>query len=1185
MKKIYKSKILFMLLLLFVCSIMINPIKAKAESYASRYAWRDDSGNIIIRTEDHQRTSAICYQTLGFTITRCELGTQNTIEDQYITVRFNGSLQDVPIGNGYTTSAFVMTESEYLSKIASVSGDWLADIQSEKPCWIMFDAIMCTWDYSLPDYRQFSGALLSDNNQDYRPNLSNPIPGVYDKFTKERLKYHTYGWYDPEKIETHFRIPLLYNGGEEAEPIESDELIARTGKKEPSFYAWNTSDEYDLFDGIPSGEDITSGYGADKWYGNFGIAQHTKEKEYIVSYDFVYHTYHEEEIYGDRDTDGDGINDASVVVGHETVEDSNSPHHYPVKYRLDRIASYYYVLGINLYELTKSDVYNSTYPGDVIHYDIPSSVPMEVELDGEMNPATVIDWTSDEDVHIKWPEPYNSTIVIDCGEGLSAAQAKARYYDGILHDDVITGEDPVKGVNIKNDLVEINGIKYMDNQWVENVVDARTKLIPYKLLTNGKDDATYLFQEESKTVTIPKDVANGSYATDIEVTYKKRVLNDMSLLAFTSATDGIRNHLKPGYEQNEPVYVHTPVISPASITDEEQTTQLINENRSAYSEADNNGNMPDGKAAYELILDNTYTIKFDPFSHDEHFKGYGWSGDPSKYDKYIKGKYVRFPFAIKLNDTFYKPDQDDGYTEWIEIDKYKFQFYIPPWAIENKLWNIQLKVEAYNVDDENGVNHSDATEGSANRELNGNHEAVNYVATYNIPVELSGIIYDFEVLGTDNYIAYVKLADLLDENGNVKYSDIAFCPRKEEKKQGMKNRLGKETVRYTLDGTTTTSWKPENTLPMGMGTSINQKDKGYLVATEDFCFSVKTIANLWDETGDTVEIKPNYRFYDKYGTLHKDIQVYYVKYGEPIRVGSKRDKNEIQYFNLMDNENIIRGSLFDAEYSLDDPIILGFNSVRHLTGDYHDPDLKYTILKKPFAAGYERMSIRDKVSTDARYLCSESPYTMEHLTLNSNMRTLTGNYEELAINEASSREHLALSDFNVDDETDDKMAYSMQTWYGKYSVPGELLVCDADTFEKLGATDQDKDGVIDYYDYLVQFIPEGKDDKGNPVKCVDTGSDFWLTNDFPYGYLMLNFDITTKNNNQGHLAYWSGNGLKDMWKLQGAKDKAEYGSPVLEETTKGAWPIRQINVESGDVAFINPNERIAVIGVQGLFTN
>lgn len=70
---------------------------------------------------------------------------------------------------------------------------------------------------------------------------------------------------------------------------------------------------------------------------------------------------------------------------------------------------------------------------------------------------------------------------------------------------------------------------------------------------------------------------------------------------------------------------------------------------------------------------------------------------------------------------------------------------------------MEFKVEAYNVDDENGVGHQEDQEDYANSEdLAGvrNNEAQSYVATYRVPVEVSGIIYNFEVIGTDDYFAY-----------------------------------------------------------------------------------------------------------------------------------------------------------------------------------------------------------------------------------------------------------------------------------------------------------------------------------------------------------------------------------------------------------------------------------------------
>ena len=109
----------------------------------------------------------------------------------------------------------------------------------------------------------------------------------------------------------------------------------------------------------------------------------------------------------------------------------------------------------------------------------------------------------------------------------------------------------------------------------------------------------YMFHEQEKTVTIPKDVPNGAFSTDIEVEYVRKIIADNMLKPFTSydllsdGQDSIYNHLKPGFEQNEPVFVHTPVIAPVTIKDTEETTQLITEHKTgsmSTTEEDDYGN-------------------------------------------------------------------------------------------------------------------------------------------------------------------------------------------------------------------------------------------------------------------------------------------------------------------------------------------------------------------------------------------------------------------------------------------------------------------------------------------------------------------------------------------------------------------------------------------------------------------
>lgn len=1166
MKKVTGIK-LYIIAVLGFFLLLTDFVRVDAASYIPRKIWRDDNGDILIQTTDTKGgKSRYVYRTIGWTITRCKLGTQEPIEEQYITV-FRPNSESVDIGNNNIVTCFVIKEDKILNKIAEADPQWLADIQSGECCYVLIDAIMITVDKKAEEKAQWSGFLISENNQDYLENPFNNKPGVYDKYNYKDLMYETYGWANPKAIESRFRIPVMWDSGEAPEPEITDEYVTTIGKNKPEFYTWNTSSEYDLSKAIPTGENITNGYGADKWYGSIDIGKHEETRTYTLSYDLVYREY--DPIY-DVDEEGNLVTDSNgnaIQIG--TVPRDE---HYAVSFQIPRKAVYYYVMGINVYELKQVNVGNSVYPGDNINYSLTGSdVPMKVILDGEENPISVTDWISVPQEHIQFPEPQTQTIQIFCGDGIGAAENYKAHLERVLYDDVIDGDDPIKEVISWNDLVEINGVAYLDNEKVSHANDTGKVISNYKPLSNGKDDATYVFHEKEKTVKIPEDVANGSYSTVIDVTYKRRILGDGSIVSFSSMQpDSITNHLKPGYEMNEPVYVHTPVISPVEIKDGEGNTQLIEENLTEHTGlTDKDGRVPDNKAVYELILDNNYTFDFSAAMHRE-IQGYGWSGDPSKYDKYVKGKYVCFPFAVQLKikgewSEFYETDDSirdedgeeklEGYTKWIELPENEIEFYIPPWAEEGAYYEVNYRVEATNVIDEDGVDHSDEEEGTANVTTNENNEAETYVATYVVPVELSGIIYDFEIIGTNAYERY---------NEELESGSLAFAPRKWEKKQGNKNRKGGTAVRYTLDGEITHNWKEVNTLPMSNGTSRTWEEKGYMVGGETFTFSVKTIANLWDENIDGIYIKPTYRWYDFDGTEHRDLQIYYwddtdnkqlIRYGsaadqaEMIRKEDDGSSNKFSFWNTT-----LAGSAWDSFYTMDKALTERLSSsVSDYTGNYHDKDLLFTL------------EYHNKISSQqwnlGNFLKKETlSYCMSSIELTSNMRLLTGKYEELERNLNQRRD--TLETFALDEQTHEKFRRSMQTWYGQYTIPANMLVCDADTFETMGITDKNRDGIVDYFDYLVETN-----------SSVDKNADFWLNkNQIVEGYLILNFDIKTVNNQRPHLSYHGGS--NDMWKVQGGKEDVIIGSEILEDTSGGRYPAKDIPVKSGDIAVVQPNESI-----------
>ena len=347
--------------------------------------------------------------------------------------------------------------------------------------------------------------------------------------------------------------------------------------------------------------------------------------------------------------------------------------------------------------------------------------------------------------------------------------------------------------------------------------------------------------------TIPSNQANGSYPTSINSANYKRVLLALAGEGTSASPDGIL----ADYAANEQIIVQTPVVAPVSIhgdtgnssasqgesdalTPSDGTTQLAGQTAT-------DGRNPD---LTQLRLDETYWFKFDPRTHLQT-QGYSdidaaadgkfdntWDDDTIKFDKYVKAKYVHFPFAVCLYEngsstpTYYPYvsdenadnyliklyDKDDGdTTENIEWTK----FYIPAWAIEGSYADddgIRYKVESINVTTDDGADYRNdpaAEHDSLNDDGSDlmHPDEQYYTATYDIDVQVSGWIYDFQVIGTNN-------RDLYDPEMSAEISkswhDLVypFCFSFEEKKSGTLNRFGgddrcssfDEYVRYSKTG-------------------------------------------------------------------------------------------------------------------------------------------------------------------------------------------------------------------------------------------------------------------------------------------------------------------------------------------------------------------------------------------------
>lgn len=1040
-------------LLIFISTLMGAAYTAMAagigDTEVTDSIYLDDNGNFVFMSYDKKATSTTRYKTVGFTISRCVSNKKEEyVPDEYIKVPLSTSNTPQEIVSETPThicSKWTINADFVMSQIQSMYPDWYDALQQEKGYFLKFDAIMVI-------IRNGSPSGMIGANGTY-------FGTVYDKHSKEALK-NAENWADPDKLDTHF--DKYFFVGEMVEDdltgstdAPADEFVETIGKNDPYYRTYNeaATGEFDLSLGIPTSEDVHNGFEVDGWFGTLDVGKHEAEKTYTFTFSITY--------------------DVPYVGGvTQTTEDYT--------YTVTRKAAYFYIQNMALYDFGDAFIENSVYPGDTIVYTgEPDTVTFDVSVNGVTNPETVDTWVPDDSKHITWPEAGTYTSAISAStyeDGKSAAKSAA--------------EAAVGKATVVNDRICINGIVYMDN-----TPAAGDEPLTYSLI--GEDD--YAVEYFDETVTIPSNVANGVYPTEMQVRFARMEPKTLASKIFTEL------HIKEGYENNEPIHVHTPVISPVTIIDPDtgnryqgEHTQLIEENRVNVD--------------YELLLDGTYTFKFDPELHRE-IQGYGWSGDPSKYDKYTAFKEVMFPFDVEVNGQYFNKD------EWITLPDFQQNtFYITPWTVEKPIYTIKYRVAPENVVDENGINHIDDTEWLANTDM------AQYVATYEITVEVSGRMYGFQAVGVND-------SDMFDgyDGSHASGAKIPFCPDEQEKKAGIKNRIGENDVRVTKDGSINNAWDEANTLPFANGVSNVYEDMGTLYAGTEFSFTFMTMANLQDESGDSITVTPTFRYVEENGTVHEyeDIDVYYNSdAGTYIKAGSSRDRANIHEVSLSNEE-------FKEAYTREQ---------LKTTVDFHN-------------------ELTGDVLTDKQYLKrSYEASCFSRISLKNPLRLLAGGYEELERNLSNpmdSLEIIGTPEDPIDGDHEKLLKASIQKWYGTYYVPGELFV-------------------------HLKEAGEGDDPAWEYAQTHDglsSDSDFWEKG----GYLVINFEIASKNNGVEHLEYFPSEleinegriseGDKDQWYIE------NFGVPddpanLQSRTVKAGYTDTEIEVRSGDVAVVFLDESL-----------
>lgn len=1153
----------------------------------------------VFQTENKTRVSNTYYHTVAWEFSRTVAGTKDYYLDasgnrEYVTFDiFHLNEVEYNKSNGSTIATYTLQLDDLLNTIRAKDQGWYDEIMalmnSDQTAYMMVDAVIqvtrdggSIWSGYITPNGQYRGTLYTHEN----------YTNLYSIFTNQRVR---------DGIDTHYNIDIAIGDNVPDIPVpdddipdssvhfdrmiiekdyedsntstnSSDDLYCGDTYSSPTIYTYNASDTFDLANGIPTTESFTNGIDVSTWFGHVGVARVKQSYPVTVDYDVTVNfpeqatgTYHcsynrggetENTIagtieYGNATWNGDDWEGSYTitVTRHATFTGSYT-------YLFEN--TYYSIYEMKLFEFADASVYNDAigsvdyvvdpniqysatiYSDDAVSSNGTKSVS---SADGSYysNWKYNISYPVESDPHVTLPTITDAdkelTETLDY-DSLPASETIKQYVI-----DTVNARFSDRTLAVKNDSLSMNGRTYMteDNISFEFVTGSQ--------LPVGPEENDYINHTTGnlaeQTVTIPEEMANGTYYTSIAAEYKymgamsgvrqmptiQDTADDPTYNAIWGVEDYIVNDGRT-FKQNEPIVVHSPIISPFNITIPGETT----------AEVQTQAKQSDAVGA-QLILDNDYSLNF---KWQQYFamKGYDM---PAGWTKYVKTKYVRFPFSVEVNGKYYDIKRDDitagqahvndddanelmetnaGYTAWIDVGAVEqVTFYLPTWATEGIYGSDSATDQArydYNslpVQVKCYANNYVKDFGQIGEEYEANQTLIdgttyNYVATYDYPVQISGVIYDMTALSVNDEQFF---------GGIERRTGVwQFFRNDQDKKLGFSNRFGTNATRYFYTGDVNTSWEYVNTLPFTTGKNNVFSDMGYLIKGNKISFELRTIGNLNGEN-DTIVVKPTYRYIDENGNVYEDgkFHLYYTDEGDPyIAFGSEKDKEHSESMAIGDQ--------------------------------FCDMDLY------PFRS-YDQIQFTadtfDRTWNNVAHIETET-FCATGITLYPTQRLLSGDEEQLEVNQYNSAADALRYNSGLDRISGKQYTAfkkSMQTWFGEYRVPNYLFVSLVD--ESTGM------------DAFKTAMEEGE--------YVTDSSDCWKEG----GYLVLNFEIITYRDGHEHLHYYMNDDLSGKWLNMWTR---EQGGISDVTTVRSGRAVNDIQLRTGDVAVINMTRRFSDRYVNGI---
>lgn len=954
------------------------------------------------------------------------------------------------------------------------------------------------------------------------------------------------------------------------------------GKASVDVKTYNTSSEYDLNENsnpkgrIPSGETLTNGIKVDKWYATYNLTKNTVPSQIAK----VYYTYKWDEYYG---TDADyayggsatvdaGDNSYSSNYGYEvtktydvvdksnlvctnktkththtdscygtkTVKDVHwKGKHTETAYATKQVERSIYYYTINTYDVLtfrKAEITcentsgTSAYSGETLIYSYKAGDSVKVSVNIDKSAKNHVTHT---------PQTKYVTVTGNSWEDCDKKAEAQLDNDAdrfIAHNDSLVVTDTYKGVATTHTFISGDSFVSGSEKLPVNVEN-------YDFPDMTSDKYTGL----EKQVTIPFTCPNGYYYTSGDYFYQSIVkkTSGMNIHKYASETHTAylaseNERILSGYTQNEPIFVHTPVVTNVDLTGSSET-QLVKENTELVD--------------LQLRLDNKYSFQFDIEKH-LNLLGYSLNGEEKMYSKYVSSEYgaeVRFPFDVAIVTNSGGEDIFTYYTEntWIRVDyNAETYFYIPSWAKETDYGEIYFRVFAYNFDALSDdvkntlYNNIDAQDNVNNILSDTNSENQHYIAYTKMAIQLSGYVYGLEVTGCNDKLIFDSENGVNWENNTVAVNQQEqFAKKENEYKSGTKNRLGQTILKLTKPyeylnlqiHKAVSDWNTKYTLPFANGSAEAITDclgKGTTIA-----FTVNTISNLWN-SGDTLQITPRFRYVTEDGKGY--------------------DYDEIQvYYDFVDNKFTKQGSDNDVMNNTALTGVLMYDSL--FVDTYTDDNIKdtatiYSNIHSMNTSRWNKYGTSQVLYTNAGDGVTDL-YSLSNIVIPEKLKLFTGNEEWLSYNLTNDGSNIIRINDNIngslvtsyktikDSTTEELVATSneellsasMQKWYGQYTVPSSIRIVLTEDLEAYGCSD--------LYEYMNKKGGIGEDDE----IFVDRG------------YLVLNFDITTYKNGEEDLTYY---GNQNMLKVENNRS-------ANHETVQAGETETDITLQDGDIAIFD----------------